>query len=60
MHGFDYQAASEVATVLAGVARRAKLFGHDRERILEEILFVSENYAKLATRIDAQQQKAAA
>lgn len=60
MYGFDFQAASEVAIRLAGVARRANLFGHDRERILEEILFMAEDYAKLAARIEAQMEKEAA
>lgn len=60
MNGFDFQAASEVAIRLAGVARRANLFGHDRERILEEILFMAEDYAKLAARIEAQMEKEAA
>lgn len=57
MNGFDFQAASEVAIRLAGVARRASMFGHDRERILEEILFMAEDYAKLAARIEAQLEK---
>lgn len=60
MNGFDFQAATEVAIRLAGVARRANLFGHDRERLLEEILFVAEDYAKLAARIEAQMEKEAA
>lgn len=60
MNGFDFQAATEVAIRLAGVARRANLFGHDRERILEEILFMAEDYAKLAARIEAQMEKEAA
>lgn len=60
MNGFDFQAATEVAIRLAGVARRANLFGHDRERLLEEILFVAEDYAKLAARIEAQMEEEAA
>lgn len=60
MRGFDYQSATEVAVVLAGIVRRAKMFGHDRERILEDIAFLSEDYSKLAARIDAQLEKEAA
>lgn len=60
MYGFDVQAATEVAVRLAGVARRANLFGHDRERILEEILFMAEDYAKLAARIEVQIEREAA
>ena len=60
MNGFDFQAATEVAVRLAGVARRACLFGHDRERILEEILFMAEDYAKLAARIEAEMERKAA
>ncbi len=60
MNGYDIQAATEVAIRLAGVARRANLFGHDRERILEEILFLVEDYTKLADRIEAELVKEAA
>jgi len=31
-----------------------------RERILEDVMFLSENYAKLALRIDAEMEKEAA
>ena len=56
----DIQAATEVAKRLTGIARRAVTFGHDRERILEEILFMAEDYARLAARIEAQMEKEAA
>jgi hypothetical protein len=53
MNGYDIQAALEVAKRLAGIARRADTFGQDRQRVLEEILFMAEDYAKLADRIEA-------
>lgn len=53
MNGFDVHSATEVAVLLAGIVRRAKMFGHDRERILEDVAALSENYARLADRLDA-------
>jgi hypothetical protein len=53
MNGYDIQSALEVAKRLAGIARRADMFGQDRQRVLEEILFMAEDYAKLADRIEA-------
>ena len=52
MNGFDIHSANEVATRLAGIARRANMFGHDRERLIEEVLFLAEDYTKLAIRIE--------
>jgi hypothetical protein len=52
MNGYDIQSALEVAKRLAGIARRADMFGQDRQRVLEEILFMAEDYAKLADRIE--------
>ncbi len=60
MNGYDIQAALEVAKRLAGIARRADMFNQDRNRVLEEILFMAEDYAKLAARIEAQMEKEAA
>ena len=60
MNGFDYQSATEVAIRLAGVIRRANLFGHGRERIIEEILFLAEDYAKVAAQIEVIMEKEAA
>ena len=60
MNGFDYQSATEVAIRLAGVVRRANLFDQGRERIIEEILFLAEDYAKVAAQIEAQMEKEAA
>lgn len=59
MNGFDVHSATEVAVMLAGIVRRAKMFGHDRERILEDVMCLSDNYAQRAARIDAQTQKEA-
>ena len=53
MNGYDIQSALEVAKRLAGIARRADMFGQDRQRVLEEILFMAEDYTKLAARIEA-------
>ena len=53
MNGYDVQSALEIAKRLTGIARRADMFNQDRARILEEILFMAEDYAKLAARIEA-------
>jgi hypothetical protein len=52
MNGFDIQAALEVAKKFRGIARRAESFGHDRERLIEELIFAAENYESLAQRIE--------
>jgi hypothetical protein len=38
----------EFANRLRGIARRADTFGHDRQRILEELIFAAENLEKVA------------
>jgi len=53
MNGYDVQSALEIAKRLTGIARRADMFNQDRARVLEEILFMAEDYAKLAARIEA-------
>jgi hypothetical protein len=53
MNGFDIQAALEIANKFRGIAHRADTFGHDRARILEELIFAAENYESLAERIEA-------
>ena len=53
MNGFDIQAALEIANKFRGIARRAEAFGHDRARIIEELIFAAENYESLADRIEA-------
>jgi hypothetical protein len=52
MNGFDIQAALEVAKKFRGIARRAESFGHDRERLIEELIFAAENYESLAQHIE--------
>ena len=52
MNGFDVQSALEVAKKIRGIARRADTFGHDRARLIEEILFYAEYMEKLASRIE--------
>lgn len=52
MNGFDVQAALEVANKMRGIARRANTFGHDRARLIEEILFYAEDMEKIATCIE--------
>jgi hypothetical protein len=57
MNGFDIQSASEVANRLRAITRRAKTFNHDRERILEEIIFMAENFELLALRIGDEMER---
>ena len=52
MNGFDIQAALEVAKKFRGIARRAETFGHDRDRLIEELIYQAENYEFLAQRIE--------
>lgn len=52
MNGFDVQSALEVAKKIRGIARRADTFGHDRARLIEEILFYAEDMEKVAARIE--------
>lgn len=46
MKGLDIM--EEFAKKLRGIARRAEIFGHDRERILEELIYAAENYERVA------------
>jgi hypothetical protein len=48
----DYQSAEAIATRLEGVRRRADLFGQDRDRVLEEIEFLAEDYRLWAAKIE--------
>ena len=52
MTTMDIQTALEVAKQFRGIARRAETFGHDREIILERLLFAAEDYEKLAKKIE--------
>ena len=44
----------EFANRLRGIARRADTFGHDRDRILEELIFAAENLEKIAEHMETQ------
>lgn len=59
MTGFDVQSALEVAKKLRGIARRADTFGHDRARLIEEILFYAENMEVVAEQIEKSMEEAA-
>lgn len=54
MNGFDIQSALEVAKQLHNFQHWANHFGHDRERILQEIGFMADDFKKLAERIEDQ------
>lgn len=58
MTGFDVQSALEVANKIRGIARRADTFGHDRARLIEEILFYAEDMEKVAERIEKEMENA--
>lgn len=60
MNGFDVGSALEVAGQFAGLARRARAFGYSKERMLEELEYLADNYIKVAARIEAQVEKEAA
>jgi hypothetical protein len=42
----------EFAKNLRSIARRADTFGHDRQRILEELIFAAENLEKVAENLE--------
>ena len=48
----DHRDLNEIAKKLRGIARRADTFGHNRQRILEELIFAAENYEAHAERIE--------
>jgi hypothetical protein len=48
----DIQTAYEFAKKLRSLARRADNFGHDRQSILEELIFLAENYEGVAERME--------
>jgi len=48
----DIQTAYEFAKKLRGLARRADNFGHDRQRVLEELIYLAENYEDVAERME--------
>ena len=44
----------EFAKSLRSIARRADTFGHDRQHILEELIFAAENLEKVAEYMESQ------
>ena len=44
----------EFAKNLRSIVRRAENFGHDRQRVLEELIFAAENYEAVAERLEMQ------
>ena len=52
MTGFDVQSAFEAAKKLRSIARRADTFGHDRARVIEEILYYAENMERVAETVE--------
>lgn len=54
--GYDVQSANEVATKFRSIARRADTFGYDRQRILEELEYMAENYERIAAAIENQME----
>lgn len=50
----DLQAATEIASRMRSLARRADTFGKSRQDILDEIIAIAVDYEKLADRIETQ------
>ena len=51
----DLQAATEIASRMRSLARRADTFGKSRQDILDEIIIaIAADYEKLAVRIETQ------
>jgi hypothetical protein len=50
----DLQAATEIASRMRSLARRADYFGKSRQDILDEIIAIATDYEKAAVRIEAQ------
>ena len=46
----DIQTTLEFADKLRGIVRRADMFGHDRQRVIEELIYAAENYESVADR----------
>ena len=44
----------EFAKSLRSIARRADTFGHDRQRVLEELIFAAANFEKVAENLEMQ------
>lgn len=50
----DIPSAFEFAKRLRSIARRADTFGHDRQSILEELIFVAELYETRAEQLEVE------
>ncbi len=50
----DLQAATEIASRMRSLARRADTFGKSRQDILDEIIAIAVDYEKLADKIETQ------
>lgn len=53
----DLQTLFAVIDRLEGMQRRARNFGHDRDRIIDEIAFAIEDYRRQADRIETQMER---
>lgn len=53
----DLQTLFAVIDRLEGMQRRARNFGHDRDRIIDEISFAIEDYRRQADRIETQMER---
>jgi len=56
MNGFDVQSATLVSKTFAGLIRRAETYGHSREEIFDELLYLAMHYDKLAKQIENEMQ----
>lgn len=50
----DIQAAQEIANKMRSLARRADSFGYNRQKVLEAIIEIAENYEEVSDRIELQ------
>jgi hypothetical protein len=47
----DIQAAEEISRKMRSLARRADSFGYDRQRLIEAIIDIAQNYEEVAGRV---------
>lgn len=50
----DIQAAQEIARKMRSLARRADSYGYNRQKVLEAIIEIAENYEEVSDRIELQ------
>lgn len=48
----DLHSALEIAKRMRSLARRADMFGYDRQAVLEAIVAIAENYEEVAQRVE--------